>query len=643
MNKTAKDMKRSKWLLVGVVMSLVTSMMMTSCYDSDDIGGNLYTFKNQNIGEFLKQNTDEYSEFTKLLDTTGVLGLLEAYGAYTCFAPDNMAMRLYYAKHSKSRLADFDLPLLKEIAYDHLIKGDTIYSRDFNVGNRLVPLSMSERYFIVTQENVAVNDTLYLNNSPIKQRDIKLHNGVVHKLGRVIEPVRLGIVEVISNDSKFTLFHEALVATGVADLMLKEKDDTYDPTPFNNKTNGSWEVVGHKTMYVPQTRRYGYTVFMESDETLAKYGITDLASMAAKAAEIYDEMYPQDANITDIRDRRNSLNRFVAYHVLSRELDRTKLIDAYDSPHMLKTVDMFEYFETMCPNTLIEVSKIRALGTAGSNLLNRDPMTGDAIRITDYFNKQASNGIYHEVDKLLVYDTKVEGMLSSKRLRFNAAGFFDEFANNNMRGLGMTTYASTNLGFYLPKGYLERLSCSDQTTVTYLTCFEGYLDYQGDEIWLVASSGKLYDFTLTTPPVPAGTYEVRFGYQPTIFRGVAQIYFDGQPAGLPVNFGNLANNPVIGFEVPGTVREDINGFQNDKMMRNRGYMKGPAGFTVPNTTWYTGPARSSVNYLRKIVGTFHFDEASTHTITIKGLSNGEFMFDFIEYVPTSVLENEDIY
>lgn len=628
--------------MMGVVVGVLSNFLFTSCYDSDDIGGNLYTFKNQNLGEYLKANPDEYSEFTKVLDTTGVLGLLEAYGAYTCFAPDNNAMRAYYAKHSKNKLADFALSALKEIAYDHLIKGDTIFSRNFNVGNRLIPLSMSERYFIVTKDADPSNDILYMNNSPILQRDIKLHNGVVHKLGKVIEPVRLGIVEVISKDEKFKLFHQALIETGVADLMLKEKDETYDPKPHNNKVNGNWEYVGHKIMYVPQSRRYGYTVFMESDETLAKYGITDLASMAAKAAQIYDEVYPEDAAITDIRDRRNSLNRFVAYHVLSRELDRTKLIDAYDSPHMLKTVDMYEYLETMCPNTLIEVSKIRALGTAGTNLLNRTP-NGDAVRITDYYNKQATNGIYHEVDKLLVYSTEVDGMLSSKRLRFDAAGFFDEFINNNMRGLGMTTFSTYNLGFYLPKGYLERLSCSDQTTVTYLTCFEAYLDYQGDEIWLVANSGKLYDFTLTTPPVPAGTYEVRFGYQPTIYRGVGQVYFDGEPAGLPVNFGNLANTPSIGYERPGSVSEDLNGYQNDKMMRNRGYMKGPASFTVPNTTWYTGPARSSVNYLRKVIGTFTFDEAGTHQITIKGLSNGEFMFDFVEYVPTSALEFEDIY
>ena len=34
---------------------------------------------------------------------------------------------------------------------------------------------------------------------------------------------------------------------------------------------------------------------------------------------------------------------------------------------------------------------------------------------------------------------------------------------------------------------------------------------------------------------------------------------------------------------PGTDPADPDGYENDKMMRNRGYMKGPASFKVINT------------------------------------------------------------
>ncbi|MDD4990998.1 MAG: fasciclin domain-containing protein [Paludibacter sp.] len=626
-----------KKLFCFLLLTLSFIFSLTSCYNSDDVKGNIYTANEKNLGQYLKADSAEYSEFSKLLDTTEVLGVLNSYGTYTCFAPDNNAMRNYYALKGKSKLSDFSLDSLRLIAYDHIINKDSIYSTSF-ISGRLSSQTMSERYITISFQS----DSIFVNKiSRIIEKDIKVHNGVIHKISKVLNPSRLGVVELISQDKNFKIFYEALLTTGLADSLLKEKDTNYDPTKYSTSVvKDNW--VFHK-LSVPSARKFGYTLFMESDATFLNYGVTDLTSLKVIAANIYDKTFPEDANVTNITDSRNSLNRFVAYHILQRNIDVSKLIDAYDCQHMLKTIDMYEYFETMCSNTLIEVSKIRSLGTTGTNQINRLPETGEAVHITSNNNIQATNGIYHEIDKLLCYYKSVDEMLSSKRLRFDGASFFDELANNNMRGQPMTTYSQNNNGYYLPKGYLNRLKCSDQTSLVYLTSFAPYLDYEGDELWLVAQSGKLYDFTVTTPPVPAGTYEVRFGYQPTGLRGVAQFYFDDMPAGLPVNLSNFANSTSVGWEKPGSVAEDPFGYQNDKVLRNRGYMKGPASFTVPDTRWYSGPARISVNYLRKIFGTFNFDKAGTHTITVKGLSNGEFVLDFVEFVPTSAIETEDIY
>jgi hypothetical protein len=154
----------------------------------------------------------------------------------------------------------------------------------------------------------------------------------------------------------------------------------------------------------------------------------------------------------------------------------------------------------------------------------------------------------------------------------------------------------------------------------------------------------LYDFSITTLPVPAGNYEVRFGYLTNGKRGVAQFYVDGVPAGVPVNLNTYADNTSIGWVKPGSDASDLNGYENDKMMRNRGYMKAPANFKVIVTGWSDGEnARYSSANLRKILGTYIFKEAGTHVISVKGLSGGEFMLDYIEFVPTSVIESEDIY
>ena len=365
--------------------------------------------------------------------------------------------------------------------------------------------------------------------------------------------------------------------------------------------------------------------------------------MKARAAEIYDVVYPADAHITDIHNRKNSLNRFIAYHLVNKQLEFSKLIDAYDTSHMLKTRDMFEYIEPMCPNTLIEIKKDRLTGE--TNIINYLRERGTAVRITANRDNPAGNGVYHEIDGLLVYSQDVEAEHSTKRLRFDSSSFFPELTNNNMRGRGITSPGyGPNLQFKLPRNYIDRLTASEQTVVSYLTADARYQNYQGDEIFLGATSGNLYDFSVITPPIPAGTYEVRFGYLTNGKRGVAQLYFDNIPAGVPLNLNNRATDVAIGYETPGTVEADPEGYENDKMMRNRGYMKGPACFKVVQPGWTDGEnARYSPAAIRRILGTYSFPEPSNHVLTVKGLSGGEFMFDYLEFVPTSVLESEDIY
>ena len=61
---------------------------------------------------------------------------------------------------------------------------------------------------------------------------------------------------------------------------------------------------------------------------------------------------------------------------------------------------MYEYIETMCPNTLIEIKKERL--TNRTNLINYSTETGKVIQITSNYDKDAINGVYHEIDGMLV-------------------------------------------------------------------------------------------------------------------------------------------------------------------------------------------------------------------------------------------------
>ncbi|MFT3752683.1 MAG: fasciclin domain-containing protein [Paludibacter sp.] len=384
---------------------------------------------------------------------------------------------------------------------------------------------------------------------------------------------------------------------------------------------------------LPVSRKFGYTVLMESDSILKlKYNINNLDDLKKYAADnVYNED-PADANVANLTDRRNTLNKFIAYHMINKKLTRTKFINDYDTNHMIKTFDMYEYIETMCPNTLIEVKKERSSGL--SNLFNKSVETGEAVQIIAP-DSDAVNGVYHEIDRMLIYSTRVAGELASKRIRMDAAAFFPELTNNNMRYYDPKKPRS----WVFPPNYIERLKCSASTRFCYLNACNAYLDYEGDEVYLKG----MYDFSLTTPPVPAGTYEVRLSYQPTGGRGAAQLYWDNVPCGIPLDLRILANDPLIGWVQPGADSGDPQGLENDKMMKNRGYLKGPNSYTGIEGGFY-GPliARQSPFSLRRILGTYTFPKSGTHKFTVKAVREGQFMMDFLEFVPVELIEREGI-
>jgi len=624
-------------ILLRLQIIITGFIVFTSC-NSDDVGKNLYTFTGTMMGQYLTEDTT-FSEFEKLTELTKVKGLLNTYGFYTCFAPTNNAMRKFYKAKGKAKLEEFTSDSLRQIVYDHLINGYIIMHSEFPRNGSLSNITMSERYILVS---VTDSGTFINKNAKVIQKDIALYNGVIHSIDNVLDPVRLGVVELLEKDSAFSIFCQALELTGLADSLLKTVDKNYlMTTTMATDLENAVNTTVSSERYAPKSRKFGYTVFVESDETYKKYGITDLNGLRKYAASIYDVLYPLDAEITEITDRRNSLNRFIAYHLIDKQLIKSKLIQDYDTNHQWKTIDLYEYIETMCPNTLLEVKIERASGQ--SNLINTIHETGERINLTSNTDNLAVNGVYHEIDKILVYSAEVDGELSSKRLRFDISSCFPELTNNNMRGRPSdnSNYLYRNA---LPPNYLDRFKCTEQTVLCYSNAHDKLMNFEGDEFFIVVQGGKLYDFEITTPPIPVGTYEVRFGYQSNGRRGVAQFYFDGVPCGVPVNLNTLGTDTGIGYVLPGSVADDPYGFENDKMMRNFGYMKGPNSFKAVNESWYAGQsARYNSSNLRKILGTYRFSEAGHHKIIVKGLSGGQFQLDFIEFVPTSLLESEDIY
>ena len=78
------------------------------------------------------------------------------------------------------------------------------------------------------------------------------------------------------------------------------------------------------------------------------------------------------------------------------------------------------------------------------------------------------------------------------------------------------------------------------------------------------------------------------------------------------------------------------------MMRNLGYMKGPASCFLLNGNMLL---RDFYKSLRYIVGQYRFTEYGAHTLRARSVdfAGREFSIDYFELVPVDVIRNEDIY
>lgn len=644
----------SKATIVILPVVLGVIMMLQGCRD-EDLEGNYFTSTEEVIGEYIQNNPEKYSEYYKMLDTTGVVGLLKAYGLYTCFVPTNDAIKEYYASEGKSSMKDYSIDELKTFCFNHIIKGDTLKSSDFNEG-ALSSLSMSERFISISYSQTS--STIFVNGtSPIVERDIKLHNGFVHVLGKVLTPSKFKIGDKFMEDTRFSIYAKALNMTGIADIMntTPAEDESFDPDYHQ------WSLMGHTvTEEYPKSRKFGFTIIAPSDSALAAYkecpacpdGVKSIADLEKVAKYYYSQVFPGNEGIADYKSKKNYLNMFMAYHCFDRTLLSSRFIKDYDTPHHFKQYDMWEYIETMLPNSLIEVHLNRQFvtGQAGLGLINSlsDPNKGVMFtRNTDLPNGGALNGYYHEITKPVIFSKEFIADISSKRLRLEGCSFFPEIATNNMRGNNPTAVAAQpgkTHAYLIPRGYIKDFVASENTRLTYIGACVAYEDFQGDEIYLIGT----YNFTMKTCPIPPGTYEIRMGYQPTAYRGIAQLYWDSVPCGIPLNLSLYATDPEIGYVTPGTNSNDQSGYENDKFMHNRGYMKGPSSYFCAGH-WYgynAATARLSSQSLRRVLGTYTFTEWKEHYFTVISLgstsNSTQFMLDYLEFCPTELLESENI-
>ena len=676
--------------IVGVMLfamlTPLSPLMLTSCSDEPD-SEYFYTFTGEMMSDYLK-NRPEYSEFAEIVERAGLMDLLSSYGHYTCFAPNNDAVDQYLKGRGFSSVSQLSKEDCDTIARTHLVS--YMYTTFDMIGHKLPSVNMLSRYLATEpgfdNDSNAVIVLEGLAKIKFELKDDSVENGIMQPIDRVIEKSNSYITDLMRDNPKISLFYEALVKTGVINDVLLVEDAEYDYKKLGgNPTylkSGDYET-NPKPYYWPETKKYGYTFFIEPDSILKeKYGITNIQGLYDLACSIYDEVYPDDVNapghsFENLTDDVNPLRRFIQYHILNKiaaAADDLTPQEVTNKPNFEGAIGIIEslvnpsdWHYTLLPHKMIKVDKVtvskyREGCKRGERYVNRRcdekyKFIGQHI-LADQDDKDKAKGLDHDginghyfyVDDIVAFNKDVENVIHNVRIRMDFNSVFPEFITNGLRILGDPWQSDSGEEKYgrsvmFPEGYLDGVTFTN-CQFTWRRPVAMYNIYMWDEFALKGN----YDFTFRLPPVPFdGEWQIRLGFTSQESRGVAQIYVDGVPQGIPLDMTkNMNTEFYMGDDFISEI-EDYDNLSEEEKAEYIKTMKNLGVYTYPRSVFCDNGGSGNLGYpcvydigFRKIISQSYLDSTKDHYLRIRVASDGkqgnnnEFALDFLELVPKSV-------
>lgn len=526
--------------------------------------------------------------------------------------------------------------------------------------------------------------------------DLQASNGWLHIMADVIAPTSDYVFTIVQEAPNMKIMGRLLQETGIWEWMNQERDAIYEEQEIPDNL-----VAQPGTFEVPEKRYLAYTGFVEPDSIFELYGVPSPIVNGDGVITNWDEVLQGLKNVSkittaygtqdmdDLKSPNNPLNKFVKYHFIDGKYAPGKLVvhytefqyqygpDQKNPQTRVLPTDAWDYYTTIHPKDKVEARepiKILQLGSRGAIgsryegnpiFINRfaeydDGPTGtyeqigikpggEGVLVHEDRSLSAANGYIYPIDDLLVFGDAERTLMGRERMRIDYTTIIHELSSNNLR-----------LGKYsmFPAGYFENLPLQNSSSnVLYLFCAysplssTGWCNFEGDEMMILG----LYDVTFRIPPVPvAKEYEIRLGVSHNTLRGMCQLYFGEdinrlKPAGLPYDLRQSAPSASIPW-VADIEDDETTNAENDKNMRNQGYMKGPQYFG-----WTDGKgtldrmSRSYSGHLRRIVTIERMEPGKSYYLRYKSALkklDSQLQIDYIEIVPKEIYggnEAEDVW
>lgn len=714
--KQLKNITKIAALAIAAVPSLLS---LNSCTEQVDDSAR-YTFKQYTVASYLQEH-DDYSEYIKLLGEVNVSGRSEstvlqrisARGNFTVFAPTNKAIANYLEELTEKGIISqpsWDAfpnehvkdSIKKVIVYNSILDGGdqgTSYQtsgfpehdgEEFltpNMNDRMLTIVRSESLdslFIDGVKNAETKEVTGGALVDLKNHDILAINGYIHQVHSVVAPSNETVGSIFEDmikkgDDKFLVLAKMVHACGLIDTLSAVRDERYEAAYLNEEiVNLANHPSFGKPGYLPEHRKYGYTIFAETDKFWANAlhkPVADITPEDVCAWVVDQGFYPNASGDDNYSDPKNALYQFVTYHILPMRIPVDKLVIHYtekDYDYKNSTnysVPVWETYTTMGQRRLLKIYQTGKGDNTNAIYLNRFPKinngrtanylengcdhdkAGLVINTTDF--KNVINGYIYPIDTeaALVYDENTRVNLSHERIRFDAASMFPEFMNNNIRYSRSSKNEDMCVGMPIDKQYkyLNDVEILEGTNFYYLSGYGlGWKNFQGDEFNV---TGR-YEMIFRLPPVPVeGIYEIRYAVQNNSgLRGMCQVYFGTNKknlaiAGIPLDLRIGGASDLLGWQADikeGLDKDELNA-ENDKQMRANGFMKAPKYYHV-GIGITTDLARENQTTTRRIIVRDKMSPDQTYYLKFKSVLDSEkleFYMDYLELVSKDVYDNEE--
>lgn len=323
------------------VLLVILAGMVAGCQRED------FSYQEKNrqslMMDMLRQDTS-LSLAVQALDKAKMSSILDTYGPFTFFAPDNQAFRKYLKNINKTSISDFSDEDIKTLMTYHLL-ATRLRAADFIPGPQ--PFTTGRGDYIALDISKGIKtDALANGKAKLYQTDIEYSNGIVHKMDAVLDPPVLTIGEFLNQNPQYSVMIAGLKRAGLMDTLV-------------NLAN-------------PLGERTKITLFAETNDVLQAAGITSFDNMP----------------LADLKSQ-------MRYHIMAGSSFTSQYAGFTPSVPAINVIERWDNtLSTLEPNAHIYY-----------NLAAPKPInTNIDFRGSDILMR---NGILHNVDKHMVYSTAV--------------------------------------------------------------------------------------------------------------------------------------------------------------------------------------------------------------------------------------------